>query len=445
MALSDNMQEPQALLRFLAETDVSEPLLARFLSYVRTDTQSDSVRADQGIQPSAETERAFAESLAEELRSFGIHDVRVTEHAYVCARIPPSCGCESFPSVCFIAHLDTAEEVSGKNVRPQVFRGKNENAAARCGESGFELSEDAVRAVSAGDTVITSDGTTLLGADDKAGIAVIMTAAEYLLKTAPSAHGQIEIIFSPDEETGHGMDNVPFDWIRSPFCYTVDGGRAGEIECECFNAWKSTVRFIGKAKHTGTARPDMVNAVTMAAAFISLLPQNESPEATDALLGFYAPMEISGHIECAEATVFLRDFDDVGMQRRIAAVDAFAKAVECRFPGGRAETDHTKQYLNMKTAVDRNPAVLELLVRAVKKTGIEPVFKPIRGGTDGSRLSEMGLPTPNIFTGGHNFHSRTEWASLSQMTCAVKTLLNIVALACAADTGSAAQADMHKD
>jgi tripeptide aminopeptidase len=265
----------------------------------------------------------------------------------------------------------------------------------------------------------------LLGADDKAGIAEIMTTIQ-ILQDKNIAHGQIEIIFSPDEETGHGMDNVPLDWLESKQCYTVDGGDLGEIEAECFNAYKSEITFTGKALHTGSARPNMVNAVTMASKFVSMLPQNESPEATDGYLGFYAPMEISGSMESATVTVFLRDFEDSGMNRRIETVDSLAQTCKSLFPNGNVEVKHTFQYKNMKQVLDKNPHVMQNLIEAVKNVGIEPVIRSIRGGTDGSRLSELGIPTPNIFTGGHNFHSRTEWACLEQMEYSVKTILELI-------------------
>lgn len=384
----------------------SEKLLTRFLQYVKTHTTSNQNNADKGIQPSSEIQRAFAKQLVAELKSFNIDDVSVTDHSYVCARIKASKGYEKCSSVGFLAHLDTVEEVPGENVNPQLSKTPD------------------------GDTIISTDGTTLLGADDKAGIAIIMTAVEKILADN-IPHGQIEIIFSPDEETGHGMDNVPIEWIQSKQCYTVDGGTEAEIEAECFNAYKSVITFTGKAMHTGTARPNMVNAVTMASNFITLLPQNESPEATDDRLGFYAPMEISGSMESASVTLYLRDFSIENMKKRLTTIETFAKAIEAKFVGGKIGVKHTQQYLNMKEKLDENPHVMASLVQAVKNVGLEPVFKSIRGGTDGSRLTEMGIPTPNIFTGGHDFHSRSEWASLKQMKNATLTIIELVKIYCA--------------
>ena len=357
----------------------------------------------------------------------GVNDLTLTKESYLCARISAEKGYEDCPSVCFLAHLDTVEEVSGKDVNPLVFSNYDGNPISLKNGIVLDPDEDSALAQCAGDNIITSDGTTLLGADDKAGVAAIMTAIDYIL-TNKIPHGQIEVIFSPDEETGHGMDHVPIEWIHSKFCYTVDGGDAGEVEAECFNACKADVMFEGRAAHTGTARPGMVNAVTMAAKFLQLLPQQESPETTDGYQGFYAPMEVAGHIESAAVILFLRDFETDGMSRRIETVKTLAKATEAAFPGGKVTVKVTEQYKNMKDGIMKNPVVMEKLVQAVKNVGLPVRFVPIRGGTDGSRLTEMGVPTPNIFTGGHNFHSKKEWASLSQMTFAVEVICELVKL-----------------
>ena len=405
----------------------SNNLLERFLRYVKTWTESNSEQADSGVFPSSPMQTEFAKTLAEELKSIGLKDIFLSEHSYVCARIPATKGYETFPSVGFLAHMDTVDEVTGKNVNPQIF--KNYDGSVLNIGNGIILdpAKDKHLAESVGQTIITTDGSTLLGADDKAGIAAIMTAAETIIKQN-IPHGQIEIIFSPDEETGHGMDNVPTDWIQSKQCYTLDGGHIGELEVECFTAYKSEVTFTGISTHTGTARPNMVNSITMLSAFVNFLPQTESPETTDGYQGFYAPMQISGGIEQSNLLIFNRDFTMEKMQRRLDNIDIFAKAIEAKFPGGKVDVKHTKQYVNMKEKLDQNPLVVEKLTEAVKNLGITPSFSPIRGGTDGSRLTEMGIPTPNVFTGGHNFHSRSEWASLEQMEAASKTVIELVKL-----------------
>ena len=405
----------------------SNNLLERFLRYVKTWTESNTENADNGVQPSSPMQMDFAKELENELKTIGITDIFVSEHAYVCARIPATKGYENCPSIGFLAHMDTVDEVTGKNVNPQIF--KNYDGGVLNIGNGVVLdpAKDKLLAQSKGQTIITTDGSTLLGADDKAGIAAIMTAAENIIREN-IPHGQIEIIFSPDEETGHGMDNVPTDWIQSKQCYTLDGGHIGELETECFTAYKSELTFTGISTHTGTARPNMVNSITMLSAFVNFLPQTESPETTDGYQGFYAPMQISGGIEESHLTIFIRDFTMEKMQKRLDNIDIFAKAIEAKFPGGKVDVKHIKQYVNMKEKLDENPLVVEKLVQAVKNLGITPTFSPIRGGTDGSRLTEMGIPTPNVFTGGHNFHSRSEWASLEQMEAASKTVIELVKL-----------------
>ena len=407
--------------------DFTNGLLERFLRYTRQWTTSDPDRADQGIVPSTDRQWDFAKNMMQELQELGITDVSISEHCYVCARLPASAGMESVPAVGFLAHMDTSSEVSGENVQPQVVQNYDGNPIQLKGGATLDPSIDIKLQQVVGDTIITSDGTTLLGSDDKAGIAIIMTGLQEIIqKQLP--HGTIEIIFSPDEETGHGMDFVPIEWLTAKQCYTFDGSTGGEIEDECFNAWRTDVVFTGKAKHTGYARPDMVNAVSMMADFLALLPRHEAPETTDNYQGFYCPMDMSGHIEEAKVSIYLRDFDAASMERRKENVELFAKAVVAKYAGSSVQVTHNMQYLNMKAKLDQQPHIMENLVKAVKMTGIEPIFRPIRGGTDGSRLTEMGIPCPNIFTGGHNFHSRMEWASLSQMAYGVLTLLNLVSL-----------------
>ncbi len=409
----------------LSRTGIASSVLKRFLSYTVVATESRAEQADKGVIPSTEEQRQFARILEKELKELGVKDVFISEHSYVCARIPPSSGYEKETCIGFLAHMDTSDEVSGKNVKAQVIENYDGKKIQLSDTLFLDPEEDTDLKNSIGDTIICTDGTTLLGSDDKAGIAEIMSAVE-ILASSSVPHGPVEIIFSPDEETGHGMDKVPLDWMKSKYCFTLDGGQAGEIEAECFNAYKTEVVFTGKAKHTGTARPDMVNAVTMASFFIQLLPRNESPEATDGYSGFFAPMEVQGSIDSAKLIVFVRDFSSEGMKKRLERLETFAEAAEAHFPGSIVQCTHTMQYKNMKEVLKQNPHVIESLVKAVTKTGITPIFKPIRGGTDGSRLTEMGKPTPNIFTGGHNFHSRLEWTALSQMVYAVETIVNLV-------------------
>ena len=378
--------------------NIRNSLLNRFIKYVKTYSQSDSNKADEGVIPSTPQQFEMAKILCEELKSLGLENVQTTEHCYTYGFLPANDGDEK--SICLLAHIDTVDEVSGLNVNPQIAE---EN----------------------GDTIIRSDGTTLLGADDKAGVAEIMTALEYFKSHPETKHCGIEVIFSPDEETGHGMDKVPLGLLKSRCAYTVDGGSLGELEIECFNAWKSEIEFTGVACHTGTARGVMVNAVSMASNFLENLPRTERPETTDGYQGFYAPMSVEGSIEKAKVVLFLRDFDLKEMENRREIVEMLARSTAASF-GGMAKVTHTQQYLNMKEKMNEAPEVVANLVAAYKAAGVEPKFVPIRGGTDGSRLTEMGIPTPNIFTGGHNFHSRDEWASLNEMCKAAEILINLV-------------------
>lgn len=400
-------------------------LLNRFIKYVKIWTTSDSQKADEGLQPSTQRQFDLAKLLHKELQDLGLKDVQTTDFCYVYGVLPSSKGCESIPSFALLAHMDTVEEVSGENINPIVEKYDGSRIQLSCGAELNPETDSALKEAGRnGETIIHTDGTTLLGADDKAGVAAIMASVEYLQNHPQIKHGPIEILFSPDEETGHGMDNVPVNLLKSKYAYTVDGGHIGELETECFNAYKSDITFTGVSTHTGTARGKMVNAISMASSFLTNLPKNQAPETTDGYEGFFAPMTFSGTIEEARVCVFLRDFTEQGMKKRIELIDLLANASGQSF-GGRVKVEHTKQYVNMKQGFDKMPEVVENLVKAYKNSGVEPVFTPIRGGTDGSRLTEMGIPTPNIFTGGHNYHSRNEWCSLQQMAKACQILINL--------------------
>ena len=403
--------------------ELQSSLSERFLRYVQIWTTSDSVSADSGVQPSTVRQFDLAHLLESELKSLGLENVQVTEKCYVYAKLPATAGCEEAEPFCLLAHIDTVEEVSGEHVKPRIH--KNYDGSKIILDSGDFLSPESDSALALAaknhETIITSDGNTLLGADDKAGVAEIMTALSYLVQNK-IPHGQIEVCFSPDEETGHGMDNVPLNLIKSKYAYTVDGGHIGELETECFNAFKSEIEFTGVSTHTGSARGKLVNAITMASNFVTNLPRQQAPETTMGFEGFYAPMNIEGSIESAKVTLFLRDFESEGMERRKSLVESLARVTAESF-GGKAKVTHTQQYLNMKNGFKERPDVIEKLVAAYRAAEVEPVFTPIRGGTDGSRLTEMGIPCPNIFTGGHNYHSRTEWASLEQMEKATEVLI----------------------
>ena len=414
----------------MVDKTISETLLDRFIRYTAFGTQSNMAYADQGVFPSTESQKQFMNLLEKELHEItgnntGLTQIQLDTNWYLYAQIPASPGYEKKDSFGLCAHIDTASDAPGDNVHPQIHHVYTGKPILLKGGFCIDPASDSDLAGCIGDTIITSDGTSLLGADDKAGVAGIITLAEYLLQHPEIPHGPIEILFSPDEETGHGMDHVPLNLLQSKAFYTVDGGQEGEIESECFNAWKAEITCTGVAAHLGSARGKLVNAVSMAAAFISDLPAQESPEATDEYFGYFCPLEVHGSAEQANVTIFLRDFDEENMKDRLNRLDSIARGIEARYPGGTVLVTRTCQYLNMKQKLDAVPYVMERLEKAAQRAGISTIQKPIRGGTDGSRLTEMGIPTPNIFTGGHNYHSRTEWASLSQMSRMVQTLIEL--------------------
>ena len=397
----------------------------RFMQYARFWTTSDRHKDET---PSTPGQWILAKALAAELRGLGIKDVTLTENCYVVARIPASQGKEDRTPVGFLAHMDTSSDVSGENVKPcliENYDGRPINLA-----EGFCLDPALDPGLQAhkGKALIHADGTTLLGADNKAGIAAIVGAAEYILDRPEIEHGTVELIFTPDEETGKGLPEFPAKDVQAKVCYTLDGGPLGELEWECFNAWGTLIKFTGVSMHLGQARGKMVNAALMASVFAAMLPRNESPEATDGYYGYYCPLEIRGDVENAILEVFIRDFDKAEGERRLAALDTFARAVEAQFPGGKVEVSSKIQYYNMKEKISSHPNVLEKLRQAFNNVGVQIDVKPIRGGTDGSRLTEMGIPTPNIFTGGRNFHSRLEWLSVSELATACRLTVELIKL-----------------
>jgi tripeptide aminopeptidase len=403
-----------------------EPLLVpRFMNYVRYWTESDRhIEAT----PSSLGQWDLARALRDELLGLGITEVELTPHCYVIARLPASQGREDVPPVGFLAHLDTASDVTGKDVKPQLVHDYNGEKIPLSGGLFLDPANEPDLVAQKGKAIIHSSGDTLLGGDDKAGIAEIMAAVEYLVAHPEISHGPVEIIFTPDEETGKGLPEFPLEKIKSAVCYTVDGNQMGEIEAECFNAWLAKIEFKGKAIHVGAARGILANAALMAASFAVMLPRSESPEATDNYFGYYCLMEMSGNLENAQLEIFLRDFESEGIKRRIATLEALAKAVEAQFPNGKVIVKTSPQYYNMKDKIDKKPQALERLKTALDNIDVEWRLVPVRGGTDGSVLTEMGIPTPNIFTGGRNFHSRLEWVAVSEMCTACKVVLELIRL-----------------
>ncbi len=400
------------------ETD----LLDRFQSYARVHTTS-----DPHVPTTPSTDRQFdlARQLESELREIGVSDVCLDERCYLIARLP---GTAPGTPIGFMAHIDTSPDLTGENVRPQVHEQYDGGRINLNPEHVLDPIDYPMLREYEGETIITTDGSTLLGADNKAGIAEIVTAVRYLIEHPEILRPQLEIIFTPDEETGRGMDGFPQAQLQSRFCFTLDGSDEGSVETECFTAFKATVTFSGYAIHPGTARGKLANAAAMAAQFVSLLPRSESPEATDGRYGFYCATEISGGLSSATVTVIVRDFDMSIVKRRVSHLDTIARLVEGAFPGGTVSVDVHRQYLNMAEFLGGHPDVIENVKTAIRQTGMEPTVRQIRGGTDGARLSERGIPTPNIFTGGQNFHGRFEWIALPAMVRASKTVINLVQL-----------------
>ncbi|MDC7228365.1 MAG: peptidase T [Spirochaetales bacterium] len=399
-------------------------LLERFVRYAEITTTSD---IHKDICPSTECQWDLLRLLEQELEDLGLSDISLNENGYLIARLESNTT-EDVPVIGLMAHVDTAADVSGTDVKPQIHKNYDGSPIVLKDGTVIDPAEDSHLGKYRGETIITSDGTTLLGADDKAGVAEIMTAIKYFVENPEEKHGTVEIIFTPDEETGKGMDRFPREKLKSVFCYTLDGGEEGEIDSECFNAYGVDVHFEGRAIHLGDARGRLVNAVTMSSSFIGMLPQAESPEATDGRFGYYCPFEVTGGVEKADLMLFLRDFELSELKRRIEALKTLGKAVEAMFPGGRVSVSEKKQYLNMREHMDKIPEGMEYLLKAAAAAGVVTTSEIIRGGTDGARLSEMGIPTPNIFTGGHNYHSKKEWAVLSTMEKSCMTAINLVKL-----------------
>ncbi len=396
--------------------DEENKLLDRFCRYVKIWSESDGKAADTGTFPSTERQWDIAKVLVKELRNLGTRNVYLTDYCYVVAKIDSNIidpeERKKYPTILLMAHMDTVDEVTGENVKPVISM-----LSAAESPTGQD------------DTIVRSDGTTLLGADDKAGVSAIMAAVEYLMNHYEDEnlkHGPIEVMFSPDEETGHGMDKVPLNILKAECAYTVDAGDEGELEAECFNAWSCTVRFTGKACHTGDAKANgMVNAVTLAGSFAAELPHDMAPETTEGYEGFIAPMEITGTIESSSVNMLLRSFYIEEIKKEKEIIKATAEKITAKF-GGSFDIEFRQQYLNMKEKISEHPQVIERLEKAYEDAGVKVIKKPIRGGTDGSRLTELGIPTPNIFTGAHEFHSRNEWLSLNQCAKAADVLINLL-------------------
>jgi tripeptide aminopeptidase len=397
----------------------------RFIKYVQADTQSDPQSA---TQPSTEKQKDLSRILVQELLAMGIADAHLDEHGYVYATIPANSS-KPVPVICFCAHVDTAPDCTGKDVKPILHRNYD--------GSDIVLPDDNTQIISIkdhpylqqriGDDIITASGTTLLGADDKAGVAVIMDFARYLQQHPAVPHGTIKILFTPDEEVGRGVDKVDLQKLGADFGYTLDGSERGSLEGENFSADAVTVVFHGVSVHPGYAKDKMVNAIKVAAHFVDLLPKDElSPESTDGRYGFVHPVHMEAALEKATVQFIIRDFYTNKLQAYEEWLRDKMETALQRFPGAKAELTVKEQYRNMKEVLDNHPQVMQYAEEAIVRAGIEPVHMSIRGGTDGSRLSFMGLPCPNIFTGEMAFHGKHEYVSVQDMQKSVETLVHLV-------------------
>ena len=400
-----------------------QEVLDRFLRYVQVDTMSDESIADKK-HPSTPGQWDLLRMLESELKGLGLKDVVLDEYGYLLARLDATE--QGLPSIAFCSHVDTADDVEGNHVRPRVVENYDGKDIRLNDEYSIVAADNPELARYVGSTIITSSGDTLLGCDDKGGVAEIMTAVSYLVKHPEIKHGEIEILFSPDEETGCGMDFFDASRLHSKALYTVDGGTRYEVELECFNAATVKVHFSGVSYHLGAARGRMVNALTMASAFINAIPQAESPEATDGRYGYYCAQSASGNATDMDVTVYLRDFDYDGLLRRIEVLQSLGKTVELLYAGGKVTVDSKISYLNMGEAAKKDPWAVEAIFKAGKALGQPLHTEIIRGGTDGSRIAQIkGIACPNLYTGGHNYHSRFEWAALDAMNDSVSLIIEI--------------------
>ncbi|NTF45681.1 peptidase T [Rhizobium rhizogenes] len=402
---------------------MTDTVTDRFLRYVVVDTQSD---ASSPTQPSTEKQKNLGRILVEELLAIGLKDAHLDEHGYVYATIPSNVD-KPVPVICFCSHMDTAPDFTGTNVKPQVLRNYGGGDIRLSGDPQqvIRVDEHPVLRDQLGNDIITSDGTTLLGADDKAGLAEIVTAAQYLVDNPDIRHGTIKLLFTTDEEIGRGVDKVDLKKLGAEFAYTVDGETAGHIEDETFSADGVEIVIQGVAIHPGFALGKMENAIKIAGAIIDRLPKDVAPETTAGRDGFIHPTGVSGSMEKASLGLIIRDFDDAGLAVKEAMLEQIVKDVMMSYPGSSYTFTVRHQYRNMKAILNRHPQIADYAVEAIQRAGMTPVRGSIRGGTDGSRLSFMGLPCANLFAGGHAFHSPLEWVSRQDMEKSVKTLVEL--------------------
>ncbi len=395
----------------------------RFLSYVAYDTQSDE---ESKSFPSTDKQKKLARALAAECARMGLKNAAMDTWGYVSATLPANTS-KKVPAIAFIAHLDTSPAVSGKGVRPIVHRNyRGGDIRLPKGGRVIKVSENPDLKGMKGFDIITSDGSTLLGADNKAGIAEIMDTAQYLMAHPEVKHGPIKICFTPDEEVGRGTEKIDVKKLGAKYAYTVDGSARGEVESETFSADMVVLAFFGKNIHPGYAKNKMINSIKIAAAFMESLPKKRlSPETTEKRQGYVHATTINGLEEKTTLKMIIRDFETPKLKEYERLLERLAKKAVAKFPGSRYEMKVVEQYRNMREVLVKHPKVKAYAIQAMKNLGIKPIMTPIRGGTDGSRLSFMGLPTPNVFAGEHSFHSQLEWVAVQDMKMSVQVMVEI--------------------
>jgi len=396
----------------------------RFLRYVTIDTQSNP---DSPSQPSTEKQKDLGRLLVEELLALGIHDAHLDEHGYVYATIPATTD-QEVPVICFCSHMDTSPDCSGAGVKPIVHANYRGQDLVLPDDPSIVIREKEHEdlAHQHGNDIITASGTTLLGADNKAGVAAIMDATQILLENPQFRHGKIRILFTPDEEIGRGVEKVDMKKLGAQFGYTIDGETAGSIEDATFSADGAVVTIHGVSAHPGFAKGRMESAIKIAAKIVAQLPDALSPEHTEELEGFLHPVQIEGNVELATIKLIVRDFSDAGLQQHAEVLQQIVDKTLENYPNSSAEIKISEQYRNMGKIVRQHPQVVDYALEAMRRAGFEKVIqRSIRGGTDGSRLSYMGMPCPNIFAGEHAFHSKQEWVSVQDMQKAAETIVHL--------------------
>jgi tripeptide aminopeptidase len=401
-------------------------IIERFTKYVQVDTQSNP---NSDTCPSTPGQWTLAKMLVEELKEIGMEEVTVDENGYVMATLPANTD-KDVPTIGFLAHMDTAPEFTGANVKPQIIENYDGNDIILNEALHIVLSPKDFPELAnyKGHTLITTDGTTLLGADNKAGIAEIMTAMAYLIRHPEIKHGKVRVAFTPDEEIGRGPHKFDVAKFGAKFAYTVDGGPLGELEYESFNAAEAKIMIKGKNVHPGTAKGKMINSMKIAMEFHGQLPANEAPEHTEGYEGFYHLISFQGNVEETMLHYIIRDFDRQQFEARKAKMQEIAAKLQEKYGKERIVIEMKDQYYNMREKIEPVREVVDIAYEAMKNLNIEPKISPIRGGTDGSQLSYMGLPTPNIFTGGENFHGRYEYISVDNMIKATNVIIEIIKL-----------------